>query len=572
MTPPGRWLLVLALTLPACRGDAPAPPPPSPPEATAPTEATAAEAAPVQAPALPPPAQAPALTELLDAALSGPVPLPEAARERLRALQAAAGDALVLATPDGLAARAEALLAAAAELPAHGLDPSVVPQVHRDELAGLVEEALATDWTGEPTADRARARTLVHAEHALAHLLLALAQAHGATRVHPPEEPARQQARLVEALATWDDPTALLATLPPTRQPYERLRAALPRYEALAAAGGFVEVPREALKATPGKAHPAVAALRARLAQEDQALDPAAGGETWDEALTEALRRAREAYQLEPPRRGDKGLVDKALLEALAVPVTERIATLRLNLDRWRASALNDFPYAVFVNVPDYHGEVWDGPERVHRFRVVVGGTQRERGRMVNATPTLVSYIHQVIYNPYWNVPRRILERELKPDAEKYAAEAEADAPDYWARHRFEVMGGDDPARQWVRREPGPGNALGKVKIIFENRDFVFLHDTPAKTKFKATRRAFSHGCMRVDQPLDLARLLLERDGSWQAAEDARVMKHYKETPIPLDRRVPIVVDYVTARVDDAGRVHFLHDVYRRDRVAAVAR
>ena len=117
----------------------------------------------------------------------------------------------------------------------------------------------------------------------------------------------------------------------------------------------------------------------------------------------------------------------------------------------------------------------------------------------------------------------------------------------------------------FVRRRPGPGNALGRVKFIFDNRHFVFLHDTPSKSKFRSQRRAFSHGCIRVQDPLVLAELLLRRDGSLHVAEEAKVLKHYRETTIQLKEPIPVVLDYVTARVDQTGRVHFLEDLYEKD-------
>ena len=121
------------------------------------------------------------------------------------------------------------------------------------------------------------------------------------------------------------------------------------------------------------------------------------------------------------------------------------------------------------------------------------------------------------------------------------------------------------PTRPIVRMKPGPSNALGKVKFIFENRHFVFLHDTPSKRKFRRLRRAMSHGCIRVHKPLTLAELLLKRDGTWEIAEKKRVMKHYRETPITLKTPIPIILAYFTARVDEKGMVHWLGDIYGKD-------
>ncbi|MDP6945165.1 MAG: L,D-transpeptidase family protein, partial [Myxococcota bacterium] len=412
------------------------------------------------------------------------------------------------------------------------------------------------------------------ADHVVSHLWLLIAERYGATGGLGPEDTQTIRRRLLRALVTWADTAALAATLPPPMEQYYQLVEVFARYRALRDEG-FVAVSKKLRKAKPGKVHPDLPALRTRLAQEDP--QGAGEGDLWDDALTDALRRARVAYQLAPKRRA-KHLIDKALLAALAVPVTKRLATIEINLERWRRSDLRHFPYAIFVNLPDYHGELRDGPEELLRFKIVIGNTTKRRGFMINATPVLTARVATVVYNPYWNVPKRIYEQELRVKAEKYAAkQAEAaaagggggePAPDYWASRGYEVKGkgkGKKGGNVWVRRRPGPGNALGKVKFIFENRWFVFLHDTPQKGKFLHTRRAFSHGCMRVQNPLELAETLLQRDGSWGEVEEARVMEHYKQTIIEVKDPVWVVVDYITTRVDEHGRVQFFADVYKKD-------
>ncbi len=571
----------VALGAAACDGEKKPPYPDHPfAEQAAATETGAlplAATAPAEPPPPPPPPGPPAAFEdLMDAAMGGPVPLDPAARRQLRAMQVHAGDQLVL-LDDGWSERAEAVFALGYDLEAHGIEP---PLGLLEELGGLRARLLASPgWTGDEPTDLEHAKRLVHAEHGLTMLWLIEIEALGAMRPHPPQRAAFMRERLLDALALWEAPDQLLATLPPPHDAYDALRGALEDYRTIVDGGGFVLVGSKARRARPRKKHDTLPALRRRLAQEDP--EGAGEGEVWDEELTEALRRARDAFQL-PKRRKARSLIDKALLEALAMPAEERLASIRRNLGRLRQSAMRDHPYAVYINLPDYHGEVWDADERLMRFKVVIGNTRRERGRMINATPELEARIETVIYNPWWNVPKRIYERELLKSAEKWsekqaervadpAVDANAEPVDYWEAKGYEVKNPDDPVRTWVRRRPGPGNALGKVKFIFENRYFVFLHDTPQKKKFRPARRAFSHGCMRVHEPLELAELLLSRDGTWTIAEDKRVMKHYKETPISLRSPVPLVVEYVTARVDDGGRVHFLGDIYRKDPPPAIA-
>lgn len=530
----------------------------------------------------PPPPPEPAYTTHLDLAVSefGSSALDPSLHEALRGLQHAAGERPAILRSGDWSSRADAVVDTALALPAHGVDHDEPMSAALARIVALRAEILAfPGWTGDAATDEQQTRHLVEADHLLVHIWLMAAEHYGATGGHGPETAQAMRRRLLHGLTTWADVNALAATLPPPTAQYEALVQALARYRDLQEAG-FHTVSSKVLRARPGKTHPELEQLRARLAQEDP--QGAGEGDQWDDALTEALRRARVAYQL-PPKRKARYLLDKKLLKALAVPVTERLGTIRLNLARWRRSDIRLFPYVIFVNLPDYHAEVWDGPEALLRSRVVIGNTRKKRGFMINATPVLTARVDTIVYNPYWTVPKRIYEEELVVLAEKYEAETMAafvasgdtgePPPDYWQARGYEVHGADrEDGQVWVRRKPGPGNALGKVKFLFENRWFVFLHDTPQKRKFRAVRRAFSHGCVRLSEPLVLAELLLRRDGSWGQVEEARVMDHYRQTVIDLNVPVWLVVDYLTARVDEDQRVQFFADVYRKDGQTASAK
>ncbi len=560
-------------------------------ERTRPPRREAAQVA--QATTPPPPAPWPDFGPLLDAAcatrLARAPALPAPVGDLLRALEAAQGDLPAL-SPTGVwepgNSPAEVALDLVTALPSHGVTPSPRALGLRDRLEELRLDLLAgPSWTGTPATDRARAQQLVRAEHLTVALWLEVARQLDALRPHPPRLPVDPALRLTRALGTWRDARALARTLTPPIAQYELLRGALARYEELARAGGFVPIPELTDGARPGHANPALPALRRRLAQEEPPDSPGraallAGSEgdprVWDAALTDALRRARKAYVLDAPKRrrrgrhhrarGDAALLDRALLRALAVPAQDRVRQLRGALRAWRRSGFADHPYGVLVNIPDFHGEVWDGPRRLLRFRVVVGKPSRW-GRMKNATPRLDAYIQQVIYNPYWNVPDRILRRELLRKAQR---KLDAAGPDdvrtpleVLQDDGYEIVNPDNPKRLWVRKPPGPGNALGRVKFLFENRWFVFLHDTNDRRKFRSRRRAFSHGCVRVEEPLRLAEILLRRDGSWDRVERTRALYRRKEIPIVLRTPVPISLTYVLARVTNEGRVRWLPDLYR---------
>ena len=519
--------------------------------------------------------QAPSFTEALDAYELGEQSLlsdPDL-RAYLRALQHQLGERTIASYRSAWDARADMVMDLTRRLSRHGLDIDSSQSQALERLQTLRASSLAYGaWRGEALQDAGQVRRLVEADHLVAFLWLRAAQGLGALAGHPPESEVGMSMRLLHALAFWEVGSGLEHTLPPPMKSYWSLVEALERYEKMEEAA-FGKLPKRIRRARPGKATPDILLLRQRLALEDP--EGAGAGELWDEALSEALRRARAAYQLKPKRKA-RYLLDKRLVAALEVPLKERIATIKLNLRRWHHSKLRHFTYVIFVNLPEYHGEVWADAERLHRFKVVIGNTRKKGRLMVNATPRLWSAVRTIVYNPYWTVPNRIYEEELLVKAEAFVAEQVASSPalaaeselidSYWNSKGYEVFGkGRKSGRIWVRRKPGPGNALGKVKFLFDNLWAVFLHDTPQKRKFKATRRAFSHGCIRVHQPLDLAELLLRRDGQWPAVEAAKVFSHYKEKVFSMKDPVWLVVDYLSTRVDEKGRTHFYHDVYRRD-------
>lgn len=479
---------------------------------------------------------------------------------------------------------AQAIMNEAARVEGHGLDPSNLPEGLIETLRDLRERLHELPpLVGFPVPDSPRVLAAVHADQALTHLLMILTDLLGAGGSTPPWSRIGVQRRVFDATPTWHSEPQLVDTLGPPMRAYSRLRAALARYEEIAAQGGFVELDLKRLSRTrPRRRHRTLSALRKRLAQEDPLVNPE--GDTWDDEMTESLRRAREAHQLK--RTGPRSrLVDQALLKALSVPVERRIATIKQNLARWRASEARFHDYAFQVNLPDYHGEFWNGDELIRRFKVVIGSARktRETGEMRNATPRLSSAIRTVIFNPYWNVPERILLEELLPQAQRALTrdaderEAQGETVDreellstesiveYFNGNGYEVLNQTPSGRLWIRQLPGPTNALGKVKFIFPNRYSVFMHDTPSKGKFRFPRRAFSHGCVRVHKPLELARILLERDGSWSPYRSRKALRSETQLVIPLESPVRVIVDYITNHVDDDDRVHWLHDIYGYD-------
>jgi len=392
------------------------------------------------------------------------------------------------------------------------------------------------------------------------------------------------QQRLEADLRSVKDPASLaqlLRDLEPHHLQYGRLRTALARYRQIVADGGWPEVKPASLR--PGKSHPRVAELKARLAKEG--FLPAGEYDTrYDDALEQAVRAYQESHQMDVT-----GRPHAQFWKSLNISAERRLKAIEITLQRWRETAIGLDPYYVFVNIPDFHVEVWKGDEVLLRKRVVAGESRGKRCDdetetvvLSHATPIQSADLELLVFAPYWNVTRRIKESELDPERGK--------DPLYYERNGYEVMRQGTP-REWVREMPGPANSLGFVKFIFPNPHATFMHDTPVKELFRQPVRAYSHGCMRVQEPWDLAEVILKEDKQWREARFKRIYDQWTsmdfrslkqsfdreryerlreranqlETMVYLNRKVPVHVEYFTVRVDDAGQVHFLSDVYRYD-------
>jgi hypothetical protein len=390
----------------------------------------------------------------------------------------------------------------------------------------------------------------------------------------------RLRAGLARA-STAAEVDAVLDAAQPKHPQYAPLKSALARHRKVAEAGGYVkfEAAQPALGA--GSRHPLVEKVQRRLAQDDLLQGPPSG--VFDAATVAAVEAFQHRVQLDVT-----GRIDKRTWAELTVPVGQRIRKLDRALDTVRASRVDDDTYFVTVNIPDFHLEVWADGQRLMRQRVVVGksaGTRcdekTKKLTLAYATPTLSAEMSQLVFAPYWLVTKDIKEKEYDPER--------ARDPMYYEKNGYEVIERGRPS-EWVRQLPGPKNSLGFVKMLFPNEHAVYLHDTPQRAGFERKTRAFSHGCVRLNEPRPLAQLLLERDGQWEPQrfddlyarweEIGRLTARYDEdkyrlalrqaielqTPVNLKSPVPVHLEYYTARVDERGRLEFLNDLYELDK------
>lgn len=322
--------------------------------------------------------------------------------------------------------------------------------------------------------------------------------------------------------------------LAPTGESYAKLKAALAGYQAIVEAGGFEPLPDAVINKRRGRYIPLV---KRRLALEgDLSLDD--GSMVMDEELREALIR----FQTRNGLKTD-GRLSAKTVERLNVSASQRVAQLALNLERLRLAGELP-PTRVEVNAPAATAVLFREGRRVLSMNAVVGAPGHD-------TPTLKSTIETVILNPQWNIPRSIIENEIKPAIKRNK--------NYLAQNRM-YWAGDQ-----LIQEPGPHNALGRIKFDFPNRFSVYLHDTPARRLFVDPERAQSHGCVRLEKPLELATELLQANGDWDREAIEQTIREGATRRITLAEPVDVVISYRTAFVDEDGLVHFRPDIYGLD-------
>jgi murein L,D-transpeptidase YcbB/YkuD len=351
-----------------------------------------------------------------------------------------------------------------------------------------------------------------------------------------------------------------LADLAPPHEGYRLLRAALPHLREVAARGGWATIPAGP-KLKLGDRGPRVLALKVRLAEAPP--PPSAPPATpqpdeFDAATAAALRTFQEHHGLDVD-----GAVGPATLRALNVSAAARAEQIVANLERWRWLPRDLGNLYIEVNIAGFGLQVVEGGKPALTMRVIVG-------KPYTRTPLFSSTMTHLILNPYWNVPSSILRKELAPKARR--------DPSYVVKEDFEVLrNGRSLPREsvdWsqvpgpgiaVRQRPGPKNALGRIKFVFPNRFDVYLHDTPSRSLFSKTVRSFSHGCMRIEKPLDLALFLLKDDPRWTPETLDAALEEAHDRKILLPRKVPVHVVYWTAWVDPDGTLELREDLYKRD-------
>lgn len=327
---------------------------------------------------------------------------------------------------------------------------------------------------------------------------------------------------------------------------YYLLKEVLQDYRKIEKKGGWktIALDQNVKSYAPGDSATAIAQIRTRLfITEDIARDSKSA--VYDAELATGILKFKK-------RSGN--LINKTILpehiKYMNVSVAERIKTIMVNMERcrWISNDITKSKELIVVNIPAYELTFFRDGKPELRSKVVVG-------KAMNKTVIFSAPMKYIVFRPYWNVPTSILKKEILPAIEKN--------PNYLAEHNMEWKD------SYVRQRPGPENSLGLVKFLFPNSNAIYLHDTPSKSLFGKEDRAFSHGCIRVAKPKELAATIMKNDKKWNPAKIETAMNGGEEYWYTLKNKIPVYIGYFTAWVDDDGVIHFYEDVYKRDETLA---
>jgi murein L,D-transpeptidase YcbB/YkuD len=345
------------------------------------------------------------------------------------------------------------------------------------------------------------------------------------------------------------------------------LETVLPHYRQLAADASAQAVWQESLppfgsrKLEPGKPYPGLPLLVRRLVALGDLPSTSTVPERYEGQVVDGVIAFQRRHGLEPD-----GVIGKDTLAQLNVPPTVRVRQIELNLER-----LQQLPFAsrmLLVNVPEFALRAYEQQEEKLHMKIIVGSARKTR------TPLFVEDMRYIEFSPYWNVPPSIARQETIPKLRH--------DPQYFDDQGFEFyssQGGTETTlteenldavlegKLRIRQRPGQKNALGGIKFVFPNRDNIYMHHTPAIQLFKKARRDFSHGCIRVEEPLALALFVLRNEPDWNEERILAAMKTGRSATLRLGEPLPVVIAYLTAVVAADGRLFFFPDLYGLDKL-----
>jgi murein L,D-transpeptidase YcbB/YkuD len=326
---------------------------------------------------------------------------------------------------------------------------------------------------------------------------------------------------------------------------YKLLKEQLGKYYAISKQGGWPAITGSAKQFKKGASSPMIVQLKKRLQlTADMGADTTA---IFNDALEAGIKNFQQRFGYKPT-----GILTDQQLKDMNVPVEDRIEQILLNMGRMQWMINEPAGQMIVVNIPEFILHVKDGKQKVFDMDVVVG-------KEGHNTMMFTGNLNQVVFSPYWNVPSSIVKKEILPKMKRNSH--------YLASQDMEVTGnaGGLPV---IRQMPGAKNSLGRVKFLFPNSYNIYFHDTPAKSLFEKDKRAYSHGCIRLSNPVKMANYLLKNDAAWDSTSINEAMNSGKEKFVKIKDPVPVLITYYTAWVDDNGALHFADDIYGHDKTS----
>lgn len=365
------------------------------------------------------------------------------------------------------------------------------------------------------------------------------------------------------------------------------LASLIKKYEDIIENGGYTKIPSVKKSLKKMNYYPEIPYLRQRLYQSgdlsstdcftkdiiNEKGDLKDCKEFFDDELFNAVKSFQKRHGLVKD-----GIVGKNTIKRLNIPLEKKIEKIRINLERMRWMPRKLGEKYVLVNIPDYNLKMFKEGEKKLEMAVVVGERK-------HPTPIFSHKISTVVLNPYWRIPQRIVRREIIPklvEDPTYLEKNDIKAFENWSHKSMEydvsavdwsmyldneLIGTSKSAPMRFIQIPGDKNPLGRMKFLFPNKYSVYLHDTPAKSLFKNTRRAYSHGCIRLAEPHKLLETIANEDKNFKIEEVKEVLSEIEKKDLDLKKKIPVHIVYLTSWVDEDGKIQFRDDIYNYDKM-----
>ncbi|HNP24812.1 MAG TPA: L,D-transpeptidase family protein [Panacibacter sp.] len=320
---------------------------------------------------------------------------------------------------------------------------------------------------------------------------------------------------------------------------YNRLKDYLRKFRNIQASGGFPQVKADKKSYKKGDSSEVLKTIRSILVQTGD-LSTNDNSTLYDDELEQGVKSFQSRFGI-----ATDGVIGQSFIKEINTPVEKRIEQIIVNMERSRWVPVSLTKNYVVINIPEFKLHVFENDSLAWSMNVVVG-------QPAHKTVIFNGDIKYIVFSPYWNVPTSIKNNEILPAIRRNK--------NYLASHNMEYYDGGN-----IRQKPGPNNSLGLVKFLFPNSHSIYLHDTPSKSLFGESSRAFSHGCIRLSEPQKFAEYLLRNDSAWTKDKIVTAMNAGKEKYVTLKTPLPVFIAYFTTWVDGSGKINFRNDVYGRD-------